>query len=195
MTSRHQLYRVIESLIVTNLTHNLLSFIACWGSVNSLTVVSVIIFPILQQAMSTISEKLHNLWKSSHSIGADSVQMEDEDNKPVLSPETQNRLRLRKVLEDLHRMMYYTVTISTIPPVRKSAVAGRKTSTLRWQYATTLTKTQATMRKSTVHCPTYYNITYLGELLESDEDDDLTDIEQINNCSVIKPESMESVNK
>ncbi len=53
------------------------------------------IHPVLSVAMSTISEKLHNLWKSSHSIGADSVQMEDEDNKPVLSPETQNRLRLR----------------------------------------------------------------------------------------------------
>ena len=43
------------------------------------------------------------------------------------------------------------------------------------------------MRKSTVHCPTYYNITYLGELLESDEDDDLADIEQSNNCNAIKP--------
>ena len=44
------------------------------------------------------------------------------------------------------------------------------------------------MRKSTVHCPTYYNITYLGELLESDEEeDDLNDIEQGNNCNAIKP--------
>merc|ERR1711902_131591 len=111
----------------------------------------------------------------------------DEPSKSVLSTETQNRLKLREVLEDQHRMMYYTVTISTIPPVRKTAVSVRKTSTLRWQYASTLSKTQATMRKSTVHCPTYYNITYLGELLESDEDDDLTDIEQSNNCNAIKP--------
>ena len=37
------------------------------------------------------------------------------------------------------------------------------------------------MRKSTVHCSTFYNITYLGELLETDEEDDAqTDIEQSN---------------
>ena len=28
------------------------------------------------------------------------------------------------------------------------------------------------MRKSTVHCPTYYNITYLGELLEQEDEED-----------------------
>merc|ERR1712045_661569 len=95
-----------------------------------------------------------------------------EDKNRVLSTETQNRLKLREVLEDQHRMMDYTVTISTLPPVRKSAVSRRKTSTLRWQYASTLTKTQATMRKSTVHCPTYYNITYLGELLEHEDEEE-----------------------
>ena len=48
MMSRHKIYRVIESLLVTNLTNNLLSFIACLGSLDSLTVTSVIVFPILQ---------------------------------------------------------------------------------------------------------------------------------------------------
>ena len=46
--SRHRFYRVIESLLVTNLTNNLLSFIACSGALDSLTVTSVIVFPILQ---------------------------------------------------------------------------------------------------------------------------------------------------
>ena len=141
MTSRQQIYRVIESLLVTNLTNSLLSFLACWGSVDSLTVASVIVFPIIQLgnrhdehfqlnhlntalsvvskmckklffiyihliihpvlpvAMSTISEKLHNLWRPSqqNSIGENSgsEQGKDEDNKPVLSTETQNRLKLR----------------------------------------------------------------------------------------------------
>ena len=45
-------------------------------------------------------------------------------------------------------MMYYTVTISTIPPVRKTAVSVRKTSTLRWQYASTLSKTQVDLTKN-----------------------------------------------
>ena len=48
MMSRHKFYRVIESLLVTNLTNNLLSFIACSGALDSLTVTSVIVFPILQ---------------------------------------------------------------------------------------------------------------------------------------------------
>ena len=46
------------------------------------------------------------------------------------------------------------------------------------------------MRKSAVMCPTYYNITYLGELLETDEDDDSSDylddkfdIEIDDNCT------------
>ena len=47
-------------------------------------------------------------------------------------------------------MMYYTVTISTIPPVRKTAVSVRKTSTLRWQYASTLSKTQVDFTKTVI---------------------------------------------
>ena len=56
----------------------------------------------------------------------------------------------REVLEDQHRMMYYTVTISTIPGVKKSAVSVRKTSTLRWQYASTLSKTQVDFTKTVI---------------------------------------------
>ena len=48
MMSRHKIYRVIESFLITNLTNNLLSFIACSDSLDSLTVTSVIVFPILQ---------------------------------------------------------------------------------------------------------------------------------------------------
>merc|ERR1719297_801221 len=70
--------------------------------------------------------------------------------------------------------MYYTVTVPSSPQPPPSS--RRRSSVLRWQYASTLTKTQATMRKSTVHCPTYYNITYLGELLEhEDEEEDATE--------------------
>ena len=40
------------------------------------------------------------------------------------------------------------------------------------------------MRKSTVHCPTYYNITYLGELLEhEDEEEDATEEKTDAGCS------------
>ena len=40
------------------------------------------------------------------------------------------------------------------------------------------------MRKSTVHCPTYYNITYLGELLEhEEEEEDATEEKTDAGCS------------
>ena len=49
-----QMFRVFESLLVTHLTNNLLSFIACFGPVDSLTVASVIIFPIFQLGNKTM---------------------------------------------------------------------------------------------------------------------------------------------
>ena len=40
------------------------------------------------------------------------------------------------------------------------------------------------MRKSTVHCPTYYNITYLGELLEHEDEEEEATEEKIDaGCS------------
>ena len=68
-----------------------------------------------------------------------------------------------------HRLMYYTVTISTAPTISPSIVQ-RKSSNLKWQNASTLCNSQAKMRKSTVHYPSYYNITYLEDFTEDDED-------------------------
>jgi len=174
-----QLGSLIQRFVVSSLNKNLFSL---WDSLDSVT--SGIVFPLVDLAMSTIAERLQNIWRLSH---ADHSRQEpDVHTKHVFSIETQNRLKLREVLEAQHRMMYYTVTISTLSPVRSTPVSERKTSTLRWQYASTLTKTRATMRKSTVHCSTFYNITYLGELLETDEEDDAqTDIEQ-SGVSVIQ---------
>ena len=42
------------------------------------------------------------------------------------------------------------------------------------------------MRKSTVQSPTYYSITYLGELLENDEDEAISGNEAVDHLSVAR---------
>merc|ERR1711902_450941 len=175
--SQRKVLKSLQSFVVTNITSNLISYIL-WSSVDSFSLESVIFLPLLHLAMTTISEKLQNVWRSKE---------DDSDNfNHMISLETQNRLKLREILEAQHRMMYYTVTISTVPSVLNlpEHIARRKTSCLKWQYASTLYKTQATMRKSTVQSPTYYSITYLGELLENDEDEEIN--EAVDEISVAR---------
>merc|ERR1711994_861022 len=83
---------------------------------------------------------------------------------------SESRIKLREILSEQHRLMYYTVTVSTLSPHHLTRL--RKDSrNLKWQFASTLYKSQATMRKSTINYPSYYNIAYLGEILEDDETD------------------------
>ena len=47
----------------------------------------------------------------------------------------------REILSDQHRLMYYTVTVSTLPPHQLTRI--RKDSrNLKWQMASTLYKSQ-----------------------------------------------------
>merc|ERR1711902_230044 len=139
--NQQKVLKSLQSFVVTNITSNLISYIL-WSSVDSFSLESVILFPLLHLAMTTISEKLQNVWRSK--------EENTDDFNHMISLETQNRLKLRELLEAQHRMMYYTVTISTVPSVRNlpDHITRRKTSCLKWQYASTLYKTQATMRKS-----------------------------------------------
>merc|ERR1712025_220414 len=178
MKNRQQkVLQSLQSFFVTNITTNLISYIL-WSSVDSFSIESFIFLPLLHLVMATISEKIQTIWKSKSD--------DDKNLSHIISLETQNRLKLRELLEAQHRMMYYTVTISTVPSVLHlpEHITKRKTSCLKWQYASTLYKTQATMRKSTVQSATYYSITYLGELLENDEDEEIN--EAVDEISVAR---------
>merc|ERR1712051_81650 len=114
--------------------------------------------------MSAISEKIQRILRSRVSAETDpSANSEEQISENRVS-------KLREILSEQHRLMYYTVTVSTLSPHHLTRV--RKDSrNLKWQLASTLYKSQATMRKSTINYPSYYNIAYLGEILEDDETD------------------------
>ena len=62
-------------------------------------------------------------------------------NKVRSAGETQTGCIFREILSDQHRLMYYTVTVSTLSPHHLSRV--RKDSrNLKWQMASTLYKSQ-----------------------------------------------------
>jgi len=189
MKAQHKLHQLLQSFVVSYISYNFFSLFF-WSTVDFISLPSYIILPFVQIAMTSITEKIQRILRSTLSSNVVDDDNKIQDKTTILSSETQNRLKLREVLEDQHRMMYYTVTVSTVTSIPLEQVSRRKTSMLKWQYASTLSKTQATMRKSTVMCPTYYNITYLGELLETDEDDDSSDylddkfdIEIDDNCT------------
>jgi len=75
---------------------------------------------------------------------------------------------VKQLVMDQHRTMFYTVTLSTTPPL-PAAIPRRHTENLKWQYATSVYKSQAVIKKSNINCPTYYSITFMGEMDEEDE--------------------------
>merc|ERR1711997_670613 len=158
------LLRLTQSLLHSSVCTNILGLIV-WGSLDSdnLNAFNVFILPILQLGMSAISEKIQRILRSRVNTETDPSSNSEEQI-------SENRIKLREILSEQHRLMYYTVTVSTLSPHHLTRV--RKDSrNLKWQFASTLYKSQATMRKSTINYPSYYNIAYLGEILEDDETD------------------------
>merc|ERR1719412_2824949 len=89
--------------------------------------------------MSALTEKIQSILRTRIGRVTDVPSERTEEM-------SENRKKLRDILSDQHRVMYYTVTISSL-----SSPSLRKDSTnLKWQYASTVYKSQATMRKSTI---------------------------------------------
>merc|ERR1712038_934578 len=157
--------RLTQCLLQSSVCTNLLGLIV-WGSLDSENPNSfnVFILPILQLGMSAISEKIQRILRTQ-------IQTETDRSPNTEEIIDENKIKLREILSDQHRLMYYTVTVSTLPPHQVTRV--RKDSrNLKWQFASTLYKSQATMRKSPINYPSYYSIAYLGEILEDDEPDE-----------------------
>merc|ERR1711990_669714 len=84
--------------------------------------------------MSAISEKIQRILRSR-------IQAETDPSSNTEEQISENRIKLREILSDQHRLMYYTVTVSTPPPHHLTRV--RKDSrNLKWQFASTLYKSQ-----------------------------------------------------
>merc|ERR1712018_1108765 len=104
------LLRLTQSLLHSSVCTNLLGLIV-WGSLDSdnLNSFNVFILPILQLGMSAISEKIQRILRSRvHTETGPSSHSEEQINE--------NRIKLREILSEQHRLMYYTVTVSTLPP-------------------------------------------------------------------------------
>merc|ERR1739846_221664 len=58
--------------------------------------------------MSALSEKIQRILRSR-------LQIETEPSSNSEEKIEENRIKLREILSDQHRLMYYTVTISSLP--------------------------------------------------------------------------------
>merc|ERR1719270_2910422 len=76
--------------------------------------------------MTSITEKIQRILRSTLSSNVVDDDNKIQDKNTILSSETQNRLKLREVLEDQHRMMYYTVTVSTVTSIPLEQVGERQ---------------------------------------------------------------------
>jgi len=82
---------------------------------------------------------------------------------------------LRDLVMEQHRTLFYTVTISTPPsspaPLRPASPAERqllmapalKEKTLKWQCATSLSKSQSVISRTNSNSNLYYTLAFLGE--------------------------------
>merc|ERR1711874_646889 len=89
---------------------NLIS-LAVWGSLDtaSLSAFNILVLPLLQLAMSAITEKIQKILRSR-------IKTETDPSSNTEEQMNENRIKLREILCEQHRVMCYTVTISTLPP-------------------------------------------------------------------------------
>merc|ERR1711994_540341 len=84
--------------------------------------------------MSAISEKIQRILRSRVNTETDPSSNSEEQL-------SESRIKLREILSEQHRLMCYTVTVSTLSPHHLPRL--RKDSrNLKWQFASTLYKSQ-----------------------------------------------------
>jgi len=76
---------------------------------------------------------------------------------------------VKQLVMDQHRTMFYTVTLSTTPAL-PTTIPKRRTENLKWQFASSVCKSQEVIKRSNMNCPTYYSITFMGETMEEEEE-------------------------
>jgi len=74
---------------------------------------------------------------------------------------------LRDLVMEQHRTLFYTVTISTPPPSPSERhlqmAPALKEKTLKWQCATSLSKSQSVISRTNSNSNLYYTLAFLGE--------------------------------
>jgi len=149
-------------LMVDSFIPSFLSYIAC-TLMDTSPSFSILLFPLLQLGVEKVSKPLKSLFARKST-----------DNQLMGStptPETVEQLTVlvKQLVMDQHRTMFYTVTLSTTPPLPTS-IPKRRTEHLKWQFASSVCKSQAVIKRSNTNCPTYYSITFMGEMMEEDEE-------------------------
>merc|ERR1711963_1177763 len=129
--------RLAHKLLQSSVCTNLIGLLVCCSlDTANLSSFNVFILPILQLGMSAITEKIQRILRSR-------IKTETDPLSNIEQEMNENRIKLREILSDQHRVMYYTVTISTLPPSTIQQQRVRKDSTnLKWQCASTLHKTR-----------------------------------------------------
>ena len=166
-------------LMVDSFIPSMLSYLAC-TTMDTSPSFSILLFPFLQLGVSKISTHLKNMLTTTTTI----LGM---THPPPPPPETVEQLTIlvKQLVMDQHRTMFYTVTLSTTPPL-PTYIPRRHTENLKvaqvvvmgwfylfpfqWQYATSVCKSQAVIKRSNTNCPTYYSITFMGEIMDEEEE-------------------------
>jgi len=153
--SRIPVQSTISRLMLDSFVPSFLSYLAC-ATLDTSPSYSILFFPLLQLGVEKISKPLKSLFTKK---SAPSPLVIDST-----TPETMEQLTMlvKQLVMDQHRTMFYTVTLSTTPTLSTS-IPKRRTEKLKWQYASSVCKSQEVIKKSNMNCPTYYSITFMME--------------------------------
>ena len=115
----------ISRLMVDSAIPSLLSYLACTTMETSPSF-SILLFPLLQLWVGKLAKPLKKLFNKKHST----TSITGLTSSP--SPETMEQLTImvKQLVMDQHRTMFYTVTLSTTPPLPKT-IPRRHTENLK----------------------------------------------------------------
>jgi len=153
----------ITKLIVDSFIPSILSYLACI-SMDTSPSYSILLYPLLQLGVAKLSTPLKKILSTT-------ISMLGLTRPAPPTPDTVEKLTIlvKQLVMDQHRTMFYTVTLSTTPSL-PTYIPRRHTENLKWQYATSVCKSQAIIKRVTTNCPTYYSITFMEEIMEEEED-------------------------
>jgi len=160
--SRIPIQSTISRLMLDSFIPSFLSYLAC-TTLDTSPSLSILFFPLLQLGVEKISKPLKSLFTKKSAPSSVIISS--------ATPETIEQLTIlvKQLVMDQHRTMFYTVTLSTTPTL-PTTIPKRRTENLKWQFASSVYKSQEVIKRSNMNCPTYYSITFMGETVEEEEE-------------------------
>jgi len=163
------------------------SLVTCcaYRILGSTPVISFILYPILQVAVSSILGGSSGLTSSSPVSRMQSAlsalyKIAVPRSAPPPPQESGCAGLLRQLVSNQERTMFYTVTVQTTSTSNKTV---KPPTNLKWQCACALSRSQSVIRRTNSNSSQYYTITYMAE------------VESVSTSTLPRPPCPASVNQ